>query len=83
MFGVESGFAGSKFTVSRMYPPPPGKKKTIAQKNNKKYSKHIHHVLCHMDRKVFESKGTPSSSTCFLISIPSGLLEPISCKARI
>jgi hypothetical protein len=30
--GVDKGFAGSKLTYSKTYPPPSGKKKTTVQK---------------------------------------------------
>jgi len=79
--GVDKGLASSKLAFSRKYPPISGKKNMIIEKTIMKTPMPTSALSTLYGKNGTLSKGTPSSSTCFSISMPSGFPAPTSCSA--
>ena len=79
--GVLSGLASSKLAFSIKYPPASGKKNIIIEKTVMKTPMPTKAFKTLYGKKGTLSRGTPSSSRCSSISMPSGLPAPTSCKA--
>jgi hypothetical protein len=81
--GVLSMLAGSKLGGSRNRPPISGAKNTMAANTMAKTMIATRSLDVWYGWKATPSSGTPLASLRSLISMPSGLSDPVVCSARM